>query len=425
LSKGSHPITTILENAPAVKPTLLTIKGNAYTISPIEPVEEGTAAFRLDKLAGDGVYDVVRNHDGLVVCDCPDYVCRHAGTASLCKHGRALIEAGMLAAPCPKPAVAPITRKDQVRASYFGLKLPAVALVEILATPAPAPIAVVVEAAPIAVVPAGWESIEAATNPRDGWPAWTDEERWTTEAPFVAEPLPAESSPVEFQDVAGSIEPSLASRLWLAETVALVVTIGALEDVEDGREDDPDRIFDRLEADNRESFQSFLKMFGGSASTWHDWLDLCWEGSPVSFPAPAYSSEDLANLTDADVRLEDEIADLNFELFYGRTRKPIVEARPTYLPRFAPTLDDDAERLGYDLGREGEPARAPKGWGFGRLVCFYGGFLAGQADLESEVMADLAWIEERKAHAFADPIDRIHPAELIEFGGSRVVPFED
>jgi len=96
-------MTTMIQNAPAVKPTMLTIKGNAYSVSPINPVEEGTAAYRLDKQRGEGVYDVVRGHDGLVVCDCPDYVCRHAGTAGLCKHGRALIEAGMIEAPCPIP----------------------------------------------------------------------------------------------------------------------------------------------------------------------------------------------------------------------------------------------------------------------------------------------------------------------------------
>jgi hypothetical protein len=118
---------------PDVKPTTLAIKGLAYSVSKIDSGEEGTAAFRLDKIHGEGVYDVVRTHDGRVVCDCPSYVVTFEGTASTCKHGRALVEAGYLDRPSPianvpapvasKLAVAPVTPADRKRASYFGLRI--------------------------------------------------------------------------------------------------------------------------------------------------------------------------------------------------------------------------------------------------------------------------------------------------------------
>ena len=69
-----------------------------------------------------------------MVCDCPDYIFHREGSSSLCKHGRALIEAGYLDRPSPVanpspapdrqpcvPAAAPVTSADRKRASYFGL----------------------------------------------------------------------------------------------------------------------------------------------------------------------------------------------------------------------------------------------------------------------------------------------------------------
>lgn len=74
-----------------------------YDVEPIPAGEFGSIAFRLSKQMGDGaVYDVVRTHLGLVECDCPDYEARHRGNGfGCCKHGRALVELGMVAAAGP------------------------------------------------------------------------------------------------------------------------------------------------------------------------------------------------------------------------------------------------------------------------------------------------------------------------------------
>lgn len=113
------------------------IKGTTYGVERIDPGFAGVAAVRLIKLASaDTCYDVVRQDDGLIVCDCPDFVVRHEGKGTCCKHGKAAVAAGLLetsapvASPTPAPvkapaSFAPITRKDLVRASYFGLRLPA------------------------------------------------------------------------------------------------------------------------------------------------------------------------------------------------------------------------------------------------------------------------------------------------------------
>jgi len=66
--------------------------------------EFGTKAFRLvKKSGGEGVYDVVRTHDGLVSCDCASYEVSHKGTVSMCKHGAALVSLGLLDAPAYAP----------------------------------------------------------------------------------------------------------------------------------------------------------------------------------------------------------------------------------------------------------------------------------------------------------------------------------
>jgi hypothetical protein len=79
------------------------ISGVLYTVEPIAPGEDGTAAFRLQKQAGDGaIYDVIRRHDGLVACDCPHYTARIEGlSCDCCKHGLALVELGLIEAPEP------------------------------------------------------------------------------------------------------------------------------------------------------------------------------------------------------------------------------------------------------------------------------------------------------------------------------------
>lgn len=132
------------------------IKGADYLVEPIAAGECGCpAAVRLTKRAGGASYDVVRRHDGLVECDCPDYEFRHRGTAGQCKHSRAAVVHGLLIPPAPAPAA---------------------------------------ELAP--EVP--------AENPRDGWPDWVDADRWTV----VEEgPAPTWDAPrFEPEDIAAAYE---------------------------------------------------------------------------------------------------------------------------------------------------------------------------------------------------------------------------
>ncbi len=91
--------------APAPRRRTITIKGIAYRVEPIDPGEDATAAFRLSKMSGDGaIYDVVRTWYGTIECDCADYTYRRKGlTATPCKHGAALVAAGLIDPPSPGP----------------------------------------------------------------------------------------------------------------------------------------------------------------------------------------------------------------------------------------------------------------------------------------------------------------------------------
>lgn len=179
---------SLLCPAPAVETTTLEIKRATYEVTPIDPGFAGVAAVRLVKLSSGESYDVVLTRDGRAECDCPSYEFTYRGTAGTCKHGSACLAAGLLLAPVcggspavavavAPAAVAPVTPADRKRAAYFGLTIPKAAVapmaVEPAPTPAPAP---VVEAAP---------EIPAEGNPRDSWPEWTDEIRWSESAPVV------------------------------------------------------------------------------------------------------------------------------------------------------------------------------------------------------------------------------------------------
>jgi hypothetical protein len=295
-------MTTMTLSAPTVKPsiaTTLTIKGLAYRVAEIDPGEEGTAAFRLEKVRGEGLYDVVRTHQGLVVCDCPDFVCRHEGKGTVCKHGAAMVARGFLPVAsviASKPTVAPITRKDKVRSSYFGIKLPAAPLA------VEAPVVVpVVEVQPPVVVEV--ESARSDINLSN-----------FASRTLTIEPV-AFLHPENFADAP-------AGQEW----VAITPTAGVLRDVE-----------------------------------------------PTG-------------------------------------------PRPTRLARFTPTPEMEMEHLGYTLGREGEDAMAPEGRTFIELVAFYGGWLQGKADQETEFNAWLASVEadrERMDDAFGSPEDTWPEAELL------------
>lgn len=194
-------MATLTPDAPTVNPARgpraasLTIKGAAYDATPIDAGEDGTAAYRLVRRRGGACYDVIRTHAGLVECDCPDYEARRRGlTAEPCKHGRALVEAGLIEAPRPvaasqdrpeaprlrprdefdppgSPAFLPVeppTPADRQRASAFGIRLP-----EPPATPCPTP----AEAQSVEPCPECGEAHEPDPDTGDpaAWPAWTDE----------------------------------------------------------------------------------------------------------------------------------------------------------------------------------------------------------------------------------------------------------
>lgn len=86
-----------------------------YDVDKIDAGEFGTVAFRLTKRSGDHkTYDVIRNHFGIVACDCPDYVSRHDGNGyGMCKHGRMLVELGLMAAPIAPNVTRPAPRAEE------------------------------------------------------------------------------------------------------------------------------------------------------------------------------------------------------------------------------------------------------------------------------------------------------------------------
>ena len=89
---------------PAPVPVVIAIRGFTYEVREIPAGECGTVAYAMRKRETDNRYDVIRNHFGEVTCDCPDYEMRRVGTGSMCKHGRALVQAGYIPAPAPGPA---------------------------------------------------------------------------------------------------------------------------------------------------------------------------------------------------------------------------------------------------------------------------------------------------------------------------------
>jgi hypothetical protein len=85
------------------EPARTTINGFVYTVEParIHP-EVGSVAFRMHKIDTNNTYHVHRDIHGEVVCSCPDFEFKRAGTGSSCKHGRRLVELGMLRATAPR-----------------------------------------------------------------------------------------------------------------------------------------------------------------------------------------------------------------------------------------------------------------------------------------------------------------------------------
>ena len=88
--------------AASAGPVVVGIAGFSYRIEPrpIAPAV-GSVAFSLHDLDRNRLHHVHRDPAGVVACDCGDYVFRRAGTSALCKHGRRLIELGLISATTP------------------------------------------------------------------------------------------------------------------------------------------------------------------------------------------------------------------------------------------------------------------------------------------------------------------------------------
>ena len=73
------------------------IGGFAYQVRPvaIDP-SVGSDAFHLGDPGLGRSYFVHRDHSEEVLCDCPDFTFRRAGTGKPCKHGRRLVELGLI-----------------------------------------------------------------------------------------------------------------------------------------------------------------------------------------------------------------------------------------------------------------------------------------------------------------------------------------
>jgi hypothetical protein len=96
-------------------PVRLSINGFVYAAREIPAGECGSVAFELHRIDTNHHYHDIRDHFGLVTCDCPSYVFTHEGTNGLCKHGRRLVELGMI--PAPMPMLTAPARRASIPAS--------------------------------------------------------------------------------------------------------------------------------------------------------------------------------------------------------------------------------------------------------------------------------------------------------------------
>ena len=85
---------------------MVEIRGASYLVEPIAAGECGVSAVRLVKRSSREAYDVIRQHDGSVACDCPSYTFRYKGTGLTCKHGVAAMAHGLLPVARISPAPA-------------------------------------------------------------------------------------------------------------------------------------------------------------------------------------------------------------------------------------------------------------------------------------------------------------------------------
>ncbi len=91
------------EAQPEPAPVVVGIHGFTYVVEGIAiPAEIGTHAFEMHKRGTSTSYFLVRDNYGEVRCDCPSFEFRKAGTGEPCKHGKKLIEMGLIPSPTPR-----------------------------------------------------------------------------------------------------------------------------------------------------------------------------------------------------------------------------------------------------------------------------------------------------------------------------------
>ena len=109
-------MTATMTAAPARKPRpskaavpvlSLRIGGMAYALARVDPGEGGIIAWRLSKAGEDAPYDVRLAADGSASCTCADFVWRHDGNGSTCKHINDVVVVGLMAGPTPAAEVLP------------------------------------------------------------------------------------------------------------------------------------------------------------------------------------------------------------------------------------------------------------------------------------------------------------------------------
>jgi hypothetical protein len=254
-SKSARPFSV------SIVTLTIAINDTRYSVDAIDPGEFGTKAWRLSKHAGDhAVYDVLRQADGIIACDCPDYEARHRGNGyGTCKHGRALVELGLM--PAPIAPIAPATLDPFARVEAEAPELPEIrpatsAPVEVPAS-TPGPCCDPVEAAPCVVCEAAGEVANGPTVPTPGdapthaqtvaelppavevdpfppdrldagdaeappelWPDWCDDDTWELGPDTADEPAEAPAPSLSLAELVEA--QAVAYRAWPLAAGAMI-----------------------------------------------------------------------------------------------------------------------------------------------------------------------------------------------------------
>lgn len=96
------PMLPATPPAPSI-PTRVAIAGFVHLLAPRAiDASIGTVAFALANTDTGHTYHVHRDTHGEVCCDCPDFTLRRAGSGKSCKHGKALVDLGLVPATTPR-----------------------------------------------------------------------------------------------------------------------------------------------------------------------------------------------------------------------------------------------------------------------------------------------------------------------------------